>query len=139
MDCCWIEGDLENGRHVFPDANYFQYENLSWADIFEMFFDNEIIEYLVEETQKYAIFLNQPDPKITAAEIKCFLAIHPGPAKKSTSRTLLPAVRFDGMHHYVAPCRRRYAGTDCKSFGRTMCTKCDVGLCVPCFAKYHTN
>lgn len=25
----------------------------------------------------------------------------PGPAKTSTSRTLLPSVRFDGMHHYV--------------------------------------
>ncbi|KAJ8938653.1 hypothetical protein NQ314_011392 [Rhamnusium bicolor] len=64
----------------------------------------------------------------------------PGPAKTATSRTVFPAIRFDGMHHYVAPCnRRRCAGVDCKSFGRTMCTKCDVGLCVPCFAKYHRN
>lgn len=75
LDCCWIEGDLETGRHSFPEANYFQYESLSCVDIFEMFFDNEIIEYLVEESQKYAIFLNQPDPKISAAEMKCFLAI----------------------------------------------------------------
>lgn len=75
MDCCWIEGDLETGRRIFPDENYSRYENLSCADIFEIFFDNEIIEFLVEETQKYAIFLNHPDPNITAAEIKCFLGI----------------------------------------------------------------
>lgn len=75
LDCIWTEGDLETGRHSFPEANYSQYESLSYVDIFEMFFDNEIIEYLVEETQKYAIFLNRPDPKISAAEIKCFLVI----------------------------------------------------------------
>ncbi|KAJ8937699.1 hypothetical protein NQ314_011755 [Rhamnusium bicolor] len=66
-------------EHLVTDraaqANYSQYEHLSYVDIFERFFDNKIIEYLVEETQRYAIFLNQPDPKISANEIKCFLAI----------------------------------------------------------------
>ncbi|KAJ8953438.1 hypothetical protein NQ318_023557 [Aromia moschata] len=55
LDCCWIEGDLEPTQHIFPEANYSQYEHLSCVNIFETFFDNEIIEYLVEET-KICIF-----------------------------------------------------------------------------------
>lgn len=62
----------------------------------------------------------------------------PGPVRTSISRQVVSDIRYDGMHHYVISCnRRRCAGTNCKSFGRTMCSKCDVGLCVPCFSKYH--
>lgn len=52
-------------------------------------------------------------------------------------------VRFDGLNHYVAQVpegkRRRCAGFNCTSKGRTMCFKCDVGLCIECFMKFHTK
>ncbi|KAL1516154.1 hypothetical protein ABEB36_000073 [Hypothenemus hampei] len=52
-------------------------------------------------------------------------------------------LRLDNIGHYIVPIpddkRRRCAGEDCNSRGRTMCCKCDVGLCVNCFKKYHTT
>lgn len=50
-------------------------------------------------------------------------------------------IRFDNIDHFVIPIpnkkRRRCAGTLCKSVGRTMCKKCDVGLCIECFYTFH--
>lgn len=50
-------------------------------------------------------------------------------------------IRYDGLHHYVISVpenkRRRCAGTGCSSRGRTMCCKCDVGLCIDCFRNFH--
>lgn len=43
--------------------------------MFELFFDNEIINYLVDESQRYAQFINQPDPKISLDEMRCFLGV----------------------------------------------------------------
>ncbi|KAJ8969077.1 hypothetical protein NQ314_001935 [Rhamnusium bicolor] len=36
---------------------------------------NDIIELLCEETRRYSLFINYPDPKITNEKIKYFLAI----------------------------------------------------------------
>ena len=52
-------------------------------------------------------------------------------------------LRFDGMNHFVFPTsegkRRRCAGAACTSVGRTECRKCNVGLCVSCFAVFHAK
>jgi len=48
---------------------------MSAIEIFETFIDTEIIEHLVVETRRYALFLNCPDPNITAEEIRCFIAV----------------------------------------------------------------
>ncbi|KAL4082635.1 hypothetical protein QTP88_029696 [Uroleucon formosanum] len=52
-------------------------------------------------------------------------------------------VRYDGKEHLVIPTpqkkRRRCAGERCSSSGRTMCWKCNVGLCVECFKLFHTK
>lgn len=47
----------------------------------------------------------------------------------------------DGADHLVQPIanRRRCAGDNCKSSVRSECAKCNVGLCLPCFAAYHTQ
>lgn len=48
-------------------------------------------------------------------------------------------LRYDRTDHFVVPSgRRRCAGDLCKVVGRTSCGKCDVGLCIECFANYHT-
>lgn len=50
------------------------------------------------------------------------------------------ALRFDKTDHFVVPSnRRRCAGEGCKVTGRMACGKCNVGLCVNCFASYHTK
>lgn len=63
-------------------------------------------------------------------------------SKASTSKgEAKDIIRFDKVEHYVAEVpnskRRRCAGENCKSSGRTMCEKCDVGLCIKCFSRYH--
>lgn len=44
-------------------------------DIFETFLDNDLINYLMEETRRYALFLNCPDPNIITDEIRFFISI----------------------------------------------------------------
>ncbi|XP_039297544.1 piggyBac transposable element-derived protein 3-like [Nilaparvata lugens] len=52
-------------------------------------------------------------------------------------------LRYDETRHYVANVknglRRRCGLEECKSVPRTECIKCDVGLCIGCFVKYHTK
>jgi len=52
-------------------------------------------------------------------------------------------IRYDGKEHLVIPTpqkkRRRCTGEGCSSSGRTMCCKCNVGLCIECFKLFHTT
>lgn len=51
-------------------------------------------------------------------------------------------MRYDGMNHLVISTpekkRRRCAEKGCTSVGRTMCKKCNVGLCIDCFSIVHS-
>lgn len=64
----------------------------------------------------------------------------PGPSKKLKSADLL---RYDKIEHFVSPTpegsRRRCAAENCSSRVRSMCVKCNVGLCISCFVQYHTE
>jgi len=61
----------------------------------------------------------------------------------STSSRVPEGIRFDGLDHHVIPTvdgkRKRCAGATCTSSVRTMCYKCDVGLCVDCFKTFHNK
>lgn len=50
-------------------------------------------------------------------------------------------IRYDKEDHLIVKVpnnkRRRCAAALCKSVGRTMCKKCDVGLCTGCFYSFH--
>ena len=71
----WIEGDLEEVIKPFPIPDYNKYEEMNYLEIFELFVDNDVIELLVSQSRKYALFCNQPDPKISADEMKCAISI----------------------------------------------------------------
>ena len=57
------------------------------------------------------------------------------------SRSTVPDIRYDGMHHYVIPAesQRRCKREACKSRPSTACCKCNVALCVKCFRPYHSK
>lgn len=76
-DLRWIENaDLEvPPQSQFPEMSYAKYEGKTATEMFELFVDDDLIEYIVLETQRYALFLNCPDPRITSDEIRCFLSI----------------------------------------------------------------
>ncbi len=71
----WIKDDLQPGHSVFVCGNYSKYENLSPLELFEKFFDDGIMNLLLEQTKCYALFKNCSDPKVSIDELKCFLAI----------------------------------------------------------------
>lgn len=71
-----------------------------------------------------------------------------GPGRPITSKRSISDsrvsddIRYDGMDHLIASIpdkkRRRCAGEGCSSVGRTLCKKCNVGLCVDCFSIFHS-
>ncbi|KAK9744399.1 Transposase IS4 [Popillia japonica] len=74
-DIKWISGDLAHTHNNFISPNYEMYKNLSCVEIFELFFDEDIMKFLVEQSSRYALFTNCQDPKISIEEMQCFLAI----------------------------------------------------------------
>ena len=72
----WQIGDLEGpAPPEFPEADIRNYRNKTPAEMFELFFDEDMYNLIVEETNKYAVYCNKPDPQITHLEIKVFLGI----------------------------------------------------------------
>lgn len=71
----WIDGDFAEKKSNFPAEDYSAYASMTVTEIFELFLNDDIVNYLVDETRKYALFLNLTDPKITGDEIRCFVSI----------------------------------------------------------------
>lgn len=78
-----------------------------------------------------------------------YLAAHSQPPKAAgrkrkidtANEISIQSPRFDNIGHFVRNTitkkPRRCRGNNCKSKVRTECLKCDVGLCISCFASYH--
>ncbi|KAJ8937181.1 hypothetical protein NQ318_017030 [Aromia moschata] len=71
----WMEGDLVPSQKIFPKPGYTRFRHLSPVEVFEKFIDDSILQFLVDESNKYALFLNHMDPKISLDEMKCCIAI----------------------------------------------------------------
>lgn len=80
-------------------------------------------------------------------EIASFYCGHYGVPPKSTGNrkrkmesTDYASLRYDNSSHWPqrSTGRRRCALEKCKGSVRTMCGKCNVGLCITCFESYHT-
>lgn len=71
----WLDGDFETFAKIFDVKDFPMQETTSAAQSFELFFDDEFIEFIVTESNRYALHKNCPDPNITAGEVRCFLAI----------------------------------------------------------------
>lgn len=70
----WIKGDFEKTT-TFPSSDYKKFRKQSPVELFEMMFDDEIFDLLLNETRKYASFCNKPDPNISKEELKVFIGI----------------------------------------------------------------
>ncbi|KAJ8959791.1 hypothetical protein NQ314_006149 [Rhamnusium bicolor] len=95
-------------RQRFPSSSIVKYQNMSPVEMFKLFITDDIIEHLCEETRRYALFINCPDPKITNEEIKFFLAIlivsgyDKKPSKKSywdSGEDLCNTAVYNSMRH----------------------------------------
>ena len=59
---------------MFPEPDFSFVRDKSTSQCFEMVFDDEVINFLVTESNKYALFKNCDNPHISCEEIKVFLA-----------------------------------------------------------------
>ena len=59
----------------FSEADYNQYEMLSDIKLFELFFDDELIDLIVEQSTLYCLKNNWPNLNVSKEEIKVFLGI----------------------------------------------------------------
>lgn len=75
QDIEWIQGDFFLNQQVFRKTSYTNYEDTTPVELFEKFLDDTIMNLLIEQSRKYALYLNHSDPKISIEEVKCFLAI----------------------------------------------------------------
>lgn len=70
-----LDGDILPSNYSFPESDYSAYINLSFVEIFELFFTDELLELILKETRNYALFRNAPDPNITIEELRVFFGI----------------------------------------------------------------
>lgn len=71
----WIKGAFQNVEMNFGVPDYSKFSTFSPVQMFELFWDDDIFEYLLLETTKYALFKNSPDPKFSIEELKCGIAV----------------------------------------------------------------
>jgi DNA excision repair protein ERCC-6 len=71
----WINGDLEIIGDFFPRSDYSAYENKSPVELFEMMLTDDIVEYIVTQSNNYGMCKFNVHPQITFEDMKCFIAI----------------------------------------------------------------
>nr|CAH7717546.1 unnamed protein product [Callosobruchus chinensis] len=86
---------------------------------------------------------------IAQTYLKRYENVPTGGGRPSTSKFSLSMnricddLRYDGLNHLLVSIpdkkRRRCAGEGCITSTRTMCIKCDVGMCIECNYIFHTN
>lgn len=87
---------------------------------------------------------NLPQLEFRHDIVKTYLITYRNLPKRSEPSAKIPdGARYDGRDHLIIPVangmRRRCATENCTSKGRTQCLKCNVGLCVMCFATYNSK
>ena len=60
---------------IFPVPNYEEYRDFTPVQFFEIFFNQEIIIHMVQQSNLYSLLKNYPELKVNAEEMKCFLGI----------------------------------------------------------------
>lgn len=70
----WSRASINNALPIFPAANYIDCA-IQAHEIFEKFFDQEILEMICDESNRYAVLCNHKNPGITVDELKVFFGI----------------------------------------------------------------
>jgi hypothetical protein len=71
----WVRGDFETPDSNFLNTDFNKYSHMTPVEIFELFFDDKLILYLVEQSKIYSLFKNVNDFDVTDDEIRCFIGI----------------------------------------------------------------
>lgn len=71
----WTKGNKSGSCSIFPEGNYSKYSNFSPVELFELFFNEDILQHVQTEMTKYSLKRNWPDVQVQISELKIFLAI----------------------------------------------------------------
>lgn len=74
-DYSWIDDSSKPMEPMFPMGNFTEYNGLAAYELFENFFDNDLLNMIAKESSKYAAHLGKADPEISVAELKVYIAI----------------------------------------------------------------
>ncbi len=66
--------NVSNAAVVFPETNHDRYKNLSPIELFELFFDDQLITLIVQESKSYCLSKNWPNLQLNK-EVKVILGI----------------------------------------------------------------
>ena len=59
----------------FPEGDYSKYRDFSPANLFELYFDDSIIDHIIKESRIYGVSKNWKDIQVSQQEMRVFLAI----------------------------------------------------------------
>ena len=59
----------------FPEGDYSKYRDFSPAELFELFFDDSIIDHIIEQNKIYGVSKNWKDIQVSQPEMRVFPAI----------------------------------------------------------------
>ncbi|XP_045105487.1 piggyBac transposable element-derived protein 2-like [Portunus trituberculatus] len=69
----WTKNEeLLRSLHLFPESDFSKYRDFTPVMLFELFFDDEIIEYIAEQSTIYCLSKNWPDVKVTYQEMRVY-------------------------------------------------------------------
>lgn len=74
-DYIWIDDASRPMEPIFPMPNYTDCSGISAHEQFEKIFDDELLQMIIKESSNYAAYKEKPDPKITVAELRVYIAI----------------------------------------------------------------
>ncbi|XP_047739717.1 piggyBac transposable element-derived protein 3-like [Hyalella azteca] len=72
---CSLGTSLTPGDCIFPEANYAKYRDFTPVELFELLFDDDVWNLLVDQTIVYATFKGETDFLVSKDEMKVFLGI----------------------------------------------------------------
>ncbi|MEL7307968.1 MAG: hypothetical protein AAGK05_08885, partial [Pseudomonadota bacterium] len=67
--------DNKTTAPIFPEPSFQKYRDFSPVELFELFFDDELIEHICAETRRYIMQKNNPTLFFTKYEIKTYIGI----------------------------------------------------------------
>lgn len=71
----WTKDENSGLIGIFPTANYENCRSAKPHELFERFFDDNILNHIIDQSGKYAIYCGKPNPNITIAELRTFIGI----------------------------------------------------------------
>ena len=72
----WEKEDIiSETANIFPESNHAMFWGKKPYKIFEKFFNDELLLLITIEIQTYALYKNDPDPKVSVEELRVLLGI----------------------------------------------------------------